>query len=233
VRRIPEGRFDALIDAATEVFIERGWRRTQMADVAEAVGVAKGTLYGYVESKEALFALCLRWASREGPVERPETLPFPTPPAGRLRQRLKENLSREAVPPSLAAALACERADDPCAELETVLGDLYDLNERRRRSIKLLDRCQDHPELGNLWQEAGREGSRLALRRYLELRSEAGQLRTFPNRALAARHVIEVIATWAVHIHWDRAPEAFDPAEARANAIDFLVRGLLPGSDER
>jgi len=110
VRRIPEGRFDDLIDAASDVFIERGWRRTQMADIAEAVGVAKGTFYGYVESKEALFALCLRWASRTGSVERPAILPVPTPPRGRLAQRLKENLAEEAVPPSLAAALARPRA---------------------------------------------------------------------------------------------------------------------------
>jgi AcrR family transcriptional regulator len=228
VRRIPERRFDDLIDAATEVFIDRGWRRTQMADVAEAIGVAKGTIYGYVESKEALFALCLRWASREGPVERPEILPVPTPPRGQLRQRLKENLAREAVPPGLLAALERERADDPRAELEGVLREMYEMNERNRRSIKLLDRCQDHPEIRNLWQEAGREGSRRAVRRYLELRSAAGQLRHFPSPQLAARMVIEVIATWAVHIHWDRAPEAFDPDDARENAIDFLMRGLLP-----
>ena len=36
-RRIPDDRFDQLVDAATEVFIQRGYRLTQMADVAEAV----------------------------------------------------------------------------------------------------------------------------------------------------------------------------------------------------
>ena len=228
MRRIPEHRFDDLIDAATEVFIERGYRRTQMADIADAVGVAKGTIYGYVESKEALFALCLRWASRTGPVERPEVLPFPTPPPGRLSQRLKENLAAEAVPPQLAAALERERVDDPRAELDGVLRELYLLNERNRRSIKLLDRCHDHPELQGLWQQVGREGSRLAMRRYLELRVAGGQLRDVPSPQLAARIVIETVATWAIHIHWDRAPEAFDPDEARENAIDFLIRGLLP-----
>ncbi len=39
-RTIPEDRFETLISAATEVFIARGYRLTQMADVAEAVGVA-------------------------------------------------------------------------------------------------------------------------------------------------------------------------------------------------
>jgi hypothetical protein len=44
-RKIPDDRFDQLIDTATQVFIEQGYRRTQMADIAEAMGVAKGTLY--------------------------------------------------------------------------------------------------------------------------------------------------------------------------------------------
>ena len=40
-RKIPERRFDDLVRAATEVFIAHGYRHTQMADVAEALGVAK------------------------------------------------------------------------------------------------------------------------------------------------------------------------------------------------
>ena len=38
-RRIPENRFDELVDAASEVFIARGYRLTQMSDVAEAMFV--------------------------------------------------------------------------------------------------------------------------------------------------------------------------------------------------
>jgi AcrR family transcriptional regulator len=226
-RRIPERRFDDLVDQATEVFIARGYRLTQMADVAAAVGVAKGTLYGYVESKEALFALCLRWADRRGPVERPETLPVPTPEKGALGAWTKQRLSQERLPPLLAAALDRERAEDPAAELDTLIREYYELNARHHRSIKLLDRCIDHPELGPIWQAEGREGPRLALARYVECRVRAGQLRPVVSARLAARMIVEVVATWAIHIHWDRAPEAFDPDEARENAIAFLVRGLL------
>ena len=44
---------------------------------------------------------------------------------------------------------------------------------------------------------------------------------------LAARLVIETCTTWAVHIHWDRAPENYPLEAMRANAIDFVVRGLI------
>ena len=67
VRRVPESRLEDLLACATRVFIAQGYRRTQMSDVAEALGVAKGTLYLYVESKQALFAATFVYADREAP----------------------------------------------------------------------------------------------------------------------------------------------------------------------
>jgi len=226
-RRIPENRFDELVDAAAEVFIQRGYRLTQMADVARAVGVAKGTIYGYVESKEALFALCLRYADRKGSVEKPEILPIPAPPPGDLSGRIERRLAQTAVPPSLAAALERESADDPRAELTTVVRELYDVMERSRHGIKMLDRAVEHPEIGRIWQRAGRADSRDAMTRYIEKRAAAGQFRNVESARLAARLVIETCTTWAVHIYWDRSPESYDRVEARENAIEFIVRGLL------
>jgi AcrR family transcriptional regulator len=226
-RRIPENRFDELVDAAAEVFIQRGYRQTQMADVAEAVGVAKGTIYGYVESKEALFALCLRWADRKDSVPKPDVLPIPTPLPGELAARIERQLSRTAISPLLAAALERERADDPRAELTALIRETYDVMERGRHIIKMLDRAADHPEVGRIWQRVGRADARDAMTRYIEKRAAAGQLRPIENPRLAARTVIETCATWAVHIYWDRSPEDYDRIEARENAIDFLVRALL------
>ena len=230
MRRIPEERFGELVDAAVEVFIERGYRRTQMADVAAAVGVAKGTLYGYVESKEALFALCVGAADREGRIEKPEHLPIPTPKSGALSVFVKQRISEESTQPLLEAASGRDRAGDPRGELEAVLGELYDVLSANRRGIKLIDRCLDHPELGPIWQETGREGGRASLRRYLEQRMASGQIRRVPNVRLLARITLETLVTWAVHIHWDRAPEAYDPDEAREHVIRFLIAALLPVS---
>lgn len=226
-RRIPENRLDELVRAATEVFIARGFRLTQMSDIADAVGVAKGTLYGYVEGKDALLAVCLQLADDVGPISLPDTLPIANLPAGQLGMRVKDALNVKLVQPGLARATARARAEDPIEELSSIIAELYDLMYSNRRRIKLLDRCMDHPELESLWQSQGREQSRLAIARYLDKRIEVGQVHPFPNVRLAARVIIETVATWAVHIHWDRAPEDFDHAEARANAIDFLVRGLV------
>ena len=227
-RKIPENRFDDLVAAATEVFIERGYRLTQMQDIANAVGVAKGTLYGYVESKEALFALCLVNADCQGKIERPATLPVPTPLAGELASGIADRIAEAVEMPVWSAAMQTPRAADPRAELGAVVRELYELNEANHRGIKLIDRCQDHPELGPIWQKLGREANRHQVADYLTLRIEGGQLRRVKNVRLAARFIIETLATWAIHIKWDRSPESFDPQEARENAIAFLVEALAP-----
>ncbi len=231
-RRIPEDRFERLIGAATEVFIARGYRLTQMADVAEAVGVAKGTLYVYVESKEALFQLCLEDATRRGhggePIGRPPVLPVPTPAPGQLSSWLEGELLEHGRLPRLREALALDRATDIRRELDAVLGEMYDTQRAHAVAIKLVETAVGHPELGDQWHKMGREGTRSRIEEYLAARGRAGQLRTFDDQHLAARYVIECIATWAMHILWDPQPEAYADEAMRENTIAFLVRGLLP-----
>ena len=62
----------------------------------------------------------------------------------------------------------------------------------------------------------------------MTLRIDGGQLRRVKDVRLAARFIVETVATWAIHIKWDRSPENFDPREARENAIAFIVEALAP-----
>jgi AcrR family transcriptional regulator len=227
-RRIPAHRFDDLIRTATEVFIAQGYRRTQMADVAASLGVAKGTLYGYVESKEALFQLAARYSDHPGPVEPPAALPVPTPKPGEILRLLQERLAEEGALPILNAALKRRRVRDVRAELEAVLRELYAVMERNHRGIELIDRCAlDHPELAEQWQMAGREASRGGLAAYLDARIRSKQLRPLRDTRVVARLVIETLTTWTVHIKWDRWPQQFEGREVEETVIRFLLHGLL------
>lgn len=233
-RRVPEQRLKELLESATRVFINQGYRRTQMSDVAEALGVAKGTLYLYVESKEALFDAALRFADAEIPSASEFQLPLPTREPGALLAELRERLAREAAPASLLAALRRRRVDDARAELAAILRDLFATASRHRTAIKLIDRCgRDHPELAAAFYEGGRFTQLDLLVRYLEPRIRSGQLRSVPDAAVAARFVIETISTWAIHIHWDPAPQPIDPGEAEETVVHFLLAGLLPSPTGR
>jgi AcrR family transcriptional regulator len=227
-RRAPENRFGDLLEAATRVFIAQGYRLTQMSDVAQAMGVAKGTVYLYVKSKEALFAAALLYSDRTPPPVSELSLPIAAPKPGELLRRLREELDRAAIPAALARALARVHVDDVRAELEEIVRELYATSSAHRTAIKLVDRCgRDHPELRTLFYAKGRFAQVDQLARYFDARIRTGQLRAVSDSAAAARFVIEAIATWAVHIHWDPAPQGIEPKTAEETVVQFLIGGLL------
>lgn len=47
-------RWDKLLQAAALLFAEKGYEATSMQDIADSVGVLKGSLYHYVDSKEKI-----------------------------------------------------------------------------------------------------------------------------------------------------------------------------------
>ena len=50
-------RRTAIVDAAAKLFAERGYHATGTAELCQAVGLGKGSLYYYVQSKENLLYL--------------------------------------------------------------------------------------------------------------------------------------------------------------------------------
>jgi hypothetical protein len=98
---------------------------------------------------------------------------------------------------------------------------------RNRTGIKLIDRCAvEYPELAKIWFAEGRQALLTELGTYLETRSRAGQLRAGLDIAVAARAVLETLVFWAVHRHWDPAPQPLDPDTVRQTVVRMLVLAL-------
>ena len=58
--RRKDARPQELLDAALDLFVERGFAATRLDDVARRAGVSKGTLYLYYANKEELFKAVVR-----------------------------------------------------------------------------------------------------------------------------------------------------------------------------
>jgi AcrR family transcriptional regulator len=58
--RRKDARPQELLEAAIDLFVERGYAATRLEDVARRAGVSKGTLYLYYENKEELFKAVVR-----------------------------------------------------------------------------------------------------------------------------------------------------------------------------
>jgi AcrR family transcriptional regulator len=229
-RETPPDRIAQLVRCAAQVFIAQGYRRTQMADVADALGVAKGTLYLYVESKEALFDLACRYADCPPDAEDAPAFPVRTPKPGTTLRFVREELERHQSIAALTAALARKRITDPPGELRAIVDELYDQLARNRRRIKLIDTsARDYPELAALWFEGARGGFLSLLRDYLESRISRGLLMPVPDVAAAARLILETTVFWAVHRHFDSRPETISEELARDTVVHFVVRALGKG----
>jgi AcrR family transcriptional regulator len=226
-RPIPPDRLKHLVDCATDVFIAEGYQRAQMEDVAHALGVGKGTLYGYVESKAALLDAAVRYADGREAFPSASALPLTTPKSGATAETVRSRLAHEARDLELVAALGRTKPRDVAQELTGILRDLYVRMERNKKSIKLVDRCaQDHPELASVWFDEGRWAQHGAIMQYLDRRISEGLLCSVPNTGVAARLLLETIAFWAVHRHWDPSPQQAPEADVQTTVVDMLVRGL-------
>lgn len=223
-------RLDSLIQAATVVFTERGYRRTQIADVANAMQRSPGAVYRYVEGKEALFDLVIRAATQPGWELTDLILPIPTPEPDATLAFLRDVLTREGRMQSLEKAIAKKTVKNPRTELEDIIRELYTKTSRYRVGMKLVERSAlDYPELAVLWFGEMRGRILQQLTAYLQLRMEKGLLRQVPDYAATARLIVETIVFFSVHRHQDPFPTAMSDHIAEETVVDNLVNAYVKG----
>jgi AcrR family transcriptional regulator len=234
MRKTSKTRWLELVGAATEVFLNKGYKRTQMSDITDAMGLSAGAVYRYVESKEALFDLVVR-AGAGMEVDASElTPPIATPRLGATLAFLRETLKREGRIASLRAALARPKVEDVAGEFESIVRELYAKTLQFRVGIKLLDRSAlDWPELAALWSGHWRAGVVNQLSRYLELRISQRLLSAVPDAKAWGRFVIETVAFFALHRHFDPFPTPMSDAIAEDTAVRALVRATSGQSQRK
>jgi len=224
-RTRPAGRFSQLRDAGFAVFAAKGLRRARMADVARAMGVSAGSLYNYVESKEALFHWLVELGGGDGPVAAPARLPIPTPPPGATEAALRAQLTEGMRLPALERALARRRVGDARAELLGIVRELYERIERTRGAGAAIERSAiDQPELFALYFQGARRELFAAFARYVEKRAKSGHFANVGDPTVAARFIVESVAWFGRHRFSDPDPELLpDPATVREEVLRRIV----------
>jgi AcrR family transcriptional regulator len=214
-----------IADAATEEFGRVGYRRTRTADIARIAGIASGSVFTYVQSKEALFHLV--FVNGFGGLD-DVPLPLATPSEGETVALIAKELRR--IPtPNLRAALAVDEPVDVLAELRGIVEESYAIFERHWRVLRVIERCAvDIPELEAFYFGNLRVGYFSQLTRYLDGRTASGNLRAMPDVAAATRVVSETITWFAWHRHEDRDARLYDDAAARETVIAFVCAALVP-----
>lgn len=224
-RQRPATRIDDFVAATVGAFVGQGYRQTKVSDVAARLEVAQGTIYTYVESKQALLHLCIqRLCDRD----HEQTLPVPTPEPGATATLIARELPRRMARPILRAALAKPRADDVRAELEGVVLERYESIRRSRHLLALIESvARDLPEIHAAYYAPGRRPFLADLTSYLQARIDAGQLRVVPDVEVAGRFVNESITWFAWKRIGDPGGETYDEDAVRATLVDLVTAGLV------
>jgi AcrR family transcriptional regulator len=84
-------REDQLLEIATRLFKEKGYHNTSMQDLADALGLQKGSLYYYIESKEELLRQLLEHATSFLASQIDEIYASDLPPPEKLRGALEHH----------------------------------------------------------------------------------------------------------------------------------------------
>jgi AcrR family transcriptional regulator len=113
-------RRERILQAATELFVAHGYRKTSVEEIARAAGVAKGTVYLYYQNKAELLLHAIALEKRHYLQEMSPVFDPARSPIDRLRTMIRLSLSLSAQMPLTHRSVSSDH------ELEQVLQELDD-----------------------------------------------------------------------------------------------------------
>jgi len=212
--RVPaRDRLFQIATVATTHFGRLGYRATKTADVAAQANMSTGSLFTYVESKEALFHLVfLYWFEMSS--EHLPVLPVATPGEGETLAVIEAGLGHIEMP-RIRAALLDDEPADAAEELREILEERYALLEHYWPLLAVIERCAvEMPALEATWFGLVRAGTSEELGRYLE-------------RRMAAGLVTESLSWFAWHRREGRDANLYDEAAGKRTVVEFICAALV------
>jgi AcrR family transcriptional regulator len=199
--RRPDERPNELLEAALNIFAERGYASTRLEDIAAAVGVTKGTIYHYFATKEELLLRAIEHYH------------------DRVFQPLEEVLAHRTGPVSSTIRLFLRRA----------FGQL-DPERLSVLTLLVQGVARDVPHAYHRWLETGPVQGWRILAELIEAGKASGEFRLDADSEVAARIALSgLLLQFAWQRFQDGAPNvAIDPDRLIDSTAELLLHGLRP-----
>jgi len=220
-RVMPENRITDILRAAARVFSRKGYRLTQMEEIAKEANVSKATLYYYFKSKIHLFYYLLENGVPEDNESVPPPEDSPKLSEGDMLQFLQERLKKRSQLKSVDNFLKSESDTiDLEHELTEILGEMWELQERHRIQIVVLEKSADEfPELADVYDKYARREILRQLEEYFESRMRLRLIRPIKSVPTVARLIMESLAWFA----WKQLAVPIVPRFTQSETLPELV----------
>jgi AcrR family transcriptional regulator len=199
-----DAKRDEIVEVARAAFLELGYERTSMAEIATRVGGSKATLYGYFPSKEALLLATIERLGEQ----------YITPALEQLTANPEEDV-RTALRRFGEQFLAFISTQEAVASYRMVISQA------------------GHSDIGEAFFEAGPNQMETDLARYLSGVMERGQLRK-ADADIAATHFLALLTHGEMWRHYFmyKLPVLTRPQIRRIvdRALDAFLAGYQPGA---
>lgn len=218
-------RFNGIVEAGLRQFMNRGYHRTRVDEVAKLAGVSSGTVYNYCATKEALFELCL--ARGFGDRSVPEIFPHRAKPSVSV---IDQAWTTFVLASRFDALVAVEDGSaQDTYNIDDITRATYDWMAQNRRGIRLIERCaRDWPELASYFYVSFRRKALSGFAKMIDGEVSAGRLSSPGPSDVTARIIIELCAYFAMHRHGDMDSENMDDEVVRSSVLAFVRAALRP-----
>ena len=205
VRAGKDDRRKAILDVATDLFMQEGYAAASMSAIAARLGGSKGTLYNYFPSKELLFAALLKEACDAG-----DWTSFPP----------------DAAEVDVAAVLG----ETGRKFLDFVLGE-----KARNIHRLVISESARFPELGRTFYENGPKVGITAVAGWMERQMQAGRLRAVDPERAAVTFIALCKSEIYQKVLWAVEPEPSDAAKASTvqTAVEVFLAAYGAGTERR
>ena len=191
-------RIDDIAAAAADAFIEFGYFRAKIHQIADRAKVGPGTVYLYAQDKESLFELALLRAL-ESPLAANPILPYRRTHPRARRQLIEACLREVAQFPQLWVASQRRNIVESIQEYHGILLELCVWMRRYRALILLTERNRvDWPDLAELFQQVIWSDLHHRLTAHLATRMRTGHLTPVGDPAAVARHTLDTLVATLV-----------------------------------
>lgn len=189
-----ENRLKMICDASSDLFINKGFARSQIKDIAKKIGLSTGMLYVYFTSKRDILSLILKGTIDPLFIAQEFDFPINSGLFASLDDEIMEAFENNT---KQFAAHLNDIADYP---LEQMLSDAFDVISKYGVGCLLIEKNPDDLEkLAGYYKEYRQKFFDQVLS-YVTLYMESKTFRNVEHPEYCTRLIIETLSWWGMHI---------------------------------